>query len=134
MLHLSDLFGTTQETRKPSSIRRVSNIEVSSVGLIEQQLDVEIKVGREKVKAIIDSGADVNAQWCRTMKIPVKFRGSGRMKAYNGKFFRGPILVANIKYKIHGVFQRQKFKVLEETGDDLIVTRDAMATRNQPKH
>jgi hypothetical protein len=102
---------------------------------IGSQMTVKAKVGKETIKTIIDSGADinyVNKKWYDKMKIPYKMTGWGWIKSYKGEKSRTNILEANIKMKVQGRFCRSRFTVLEETGEDLLVLGDPWLTEQNP--
>jgi hypothetical protein len=98
-------------------------------------MTTKVKVGKETITAIIDSGADinyVNKGWCDKMKIPYKMTGWGWVRSYKGEKTRTRILEASIKTRIQGKFCRARFTVLEETGDDLLVFGDPWLADQNP--
>jgi hypothetical protein len=100
-----------------------------------KQLSIKVKVGKTTITSIIDSGADinyVNKNWCDERKIHYKMIGWGWVRSYNGKKTRTKILEANVKMRIQGKFMRENFRVLEETGSDLLVLGDPWLTNENP--
>jgi hypothetical protein len=103
---------------KINSIRKISAEER------RKQIDIKIKIGKEELMAIVDSGADidyVNEGWCREKGFEIKTIGDGTIKGYNGKEKRTKVKETEVKFRIEGIFQRQKFRVLSETGEDKMV-------------
>jgi hypothetical protein len=100
-----------------------------------KQMSTKVKVGKETITAIIDSGADINyanKDWCDERKIPYKMAGWGWVKSYKGEKTRTKILEANIKLKVQGKFSRTRFTILEETGEDQLVLGDPWLTEQNP--
>ena|ERR1700740_146612 len=58
--------------------------------------------------------------------------GWGWVRSYDGKRTRTKVLEANIKIQIQGKFRREKFRVLEETGDDILVLGDPWLANENP--
>jgi hypothetical protein len=89
-----------------------------------QQIDIKVKVENETIMAIVDCGANVdyvNEAWCEKMKFPIKEMGQGWMEGYDAKRTKVKLREAEIKFRFQGKFQRQKFRVIKETGSDLLV-------------
>jgi hypothetical protein len=100
-----------------------------------KQLSIKVKVGKATITSIIDSGADinyVNKNRCDERKIHYKMIGWGWVQGYSGRKTRTKILEANIKMRIQGKFMRENFRVLEETGSDLLVLGDPWLTNENP--
>jgi hypothetical protein len=77
-----------------------------------------------KIAAIVDCGADVdyvNEAWCRQMGYKITEEGECLMRGYDGKQKRAMILRASIEFRYQGQRIRQRFRVVEETDDDLMV-------------
>jgi hypothetical protein len=89
-----------------------------------KQIDINVKVGNETITAIVDCGANVdyvNEAWCEEMKFPIREMGQGWMEGYDAKRTKVKLREAEIKFRFQGKFQRQKFRVIKETGSDLLV-------------
>jgi gag-polyprotein putative aspartyl protease len=89
-----------------------------------KQIDIRVKVGNETVTAIVDCGADadyINEEWCEKKNFPIKDIGDGWMEGFDGKRKKTKLRDAEVKFRFDGVFQRQKFRVIKETGEDLMV-------------
>ena len=89
-----------------------------------KQIDVQVKVGNETIAAIVDCGADVdyvNEEWCKRKGFPITETGEGLMRGFDGRQTRAKIQKTEIKFRFEGVFMRQKFRVVKETDNDLMV-------------
>ena len=63
----------------------------------------------------------VNAKWCQQKRIKSNPIGYRRIRAYDGRFIREYVREAKIPIKIDGKVQVQKFRLLKETGNDILV-------------
>jgi len=89
-----------------------------------KQIDIEVKVSKTKIKAIVDCGADVdyvNKAWCEQKQFPITELGDGWMEGYDAIKKRTKIQDAEIKFSYQGVTQTRKFRVVPETGEDILV-------------
>jgi hypothetical protein len=87
-------------------------------------METTVRVLGETMKAIIDSGADinyVNKDWCSRKKINYKITGYGKIRAYNETYVHDFVRKATFEFEINGEMQRQTFHVLAETGNDDMV-------------
>ena len=102
---------------------------------IGNQMTTKVKVGKETITAIVDSGADidyVNRKWCDDMQIPYRMTGWGWVGGYKGNKEKTKLLEATIKIRVQGKFCRTRFTVLEETGDDALVLGDPWLREHNP--
>jgi len=89
-----------------------------------EQIDVKVTVANEAVIAIVDSGANVdyvNARWCKEKGFEQKELGSGSMEGYDGRITQMRLKEATIPFEYQGKRFRQQFRIVEETGPDLLV-------------
>ena len=89
-----------------------------------KQIDVQVRVGKETITAVVDCGANVdyvNKEWCEKKGFPVTEIGQGWMEGYDGEQKRVKLQEAEIKFRFQGVFHRQKFRVIQATGTDILV-------------
>jgi hypothetical protein len=89
-----------------------------------KQIDINVKVGNESITAVVDCGANVdyvNEAWCKEKKFPITDIGKGWMEGFDGKQTKVKLQEAEVKFRFQGKFQRQKFRIIKETGTDLLV-------------
>jgi hypothetical protein len=99
---------------------RMVNADESEV----KQIDIQVKVGKETITAIVDCGANVdyiNKKWCEEKGFTVTEAGQGWMEGYDGEQKRVKLQEAEVKFRFQGVFFRHKFRVIEATGSDILV-------------
>ena len=72
-------------------------------------------------------------KWCDQQGFKIKTQGYGWIKSYDGKWKKIPKRTANIAFRLQGKYQRQIFKVLEETDDDLMVLGMPWLANENPK-
>lgn len=128
---LKNTIARMEKNRKEGNVlgreieTKINNIRKTSAEEEKRgQIDVKVRVGKEDITAIVDSGADidyVNEEWCNREGFKIKMIGNGTIKGYNGKEKKTKVKETEIKFRIEGIFQRQKFRVLEETGEDKMV-------------
>lgn len=107
-----------QQERDTQGIKKTSQEDTSG------QLKVNVKIGKTNTMATIDCGADfdyVNKEWCKKQGFRIRDIGKGRVKGFDGKSKEIRIEEAEIQFRIQGKFLRQKFRILEETGEDEMV-------------
>jgi hypothetical protein len=63
----------------------------------------------------------INEAWCKKKRFPVNDIGSGWMEGFDRKQTKTKLQEAEVKFRFQGVFQRRKFRVIKETGTDLLV-------------
>jgi hypothetical protein len=100
-----------------------------------KQIDIQVKVKSETIKAIVDCGANVdyvNEEWCEKKGFPMKEIGQGWMEGYDGERKRVKLQEAEIKFRFQGAFFRQKFRVVRATGTDILVLGMPWLQRNNP--
>jgi PAS domain-containing protein len=103
-----------------------SSCTISSVTGSSQirQMETTIEVSGKEIRAIIDSGADinyVNRRWCDENGIRYVNTGYGKIRAYDDTYKQDYVRKATFEFRLHGEVQRQIFHVLSETGQDNIV-------------
>jgi hypothetical protein len=89
-----------------------------------KQLDTKVIVGNETITAIVDSGADVDyikKEWCEEKKFIVNDLGEGWMEGFDAKQTRTTIQEAEVEFEFDKEIQQRKFRVITETGTDLMV-------------
>jgi Retrotransposon gag protein len=89
-----------------------------------KQIEIRVKVGNEDVTAIIDCGADIdyiNQEWCEERNFKQRTVGEGWIEGFDGERKKTKVRDAEVKFRFNGVFQRNKFRVLEKTGEDKMV-------------
>ena len=99
---------------------RMVNADESEV----KQIDIQVRVGKETITAIVDCGANVdyiNKKWCEEKGFMVTEAGQGWMEGYDGKQKKVKLQEAEVKFRFQGVFFRHKFRVIETTGSDILV-------------
>ena len=73
-------------TKLKEQIMKLQMVTTEEVNV--KQLDIQVKVGKETIPAIVDYGADVdyiNEEWCRQKEFPVEEIGNGWMEGFDGK-------------------------------------------------
>jgi len=88
------------------------------------QMNVSIKIGKHRTKAVIDSGANMNyanQKWFKRINVRTTNIGPGEIRAYDGKLIKDDIHEAEITFGIGKKKHTEKFFVLKETGPDKIV-------------
>jgi hypothetical protein len=98
--------------------------KVSTESSEEDQIDINVRVGKEDVTAIIDCGANVdyvNEAWCRARGFKEEELGRGSMEGYDGSITRIKLREAEIPFEFQGKQMRQKFRIIKETSTDLLV-------------
>jgi len=124
---VNELLNTINEAEKwireteerTQTLRMVKNIEPNV-----KQIDIRVKVRKATIAAIVDCGADVdyiNKAWCERQKFPVRELGDGWMEGYDAKKTRTKLQDAEVKFKYQGVTQTRRFRVVQETGTDIMV-------------
>jgi hypothetical protein len=113
-----------QATEELRNLRSSCTIRSVTGNSQTQQMETAISVLGERVKAIIDSGADinyVNRRWCDEKGIRYVNTGFGKIRAYDDSYVQDYVRKATFEFTIQGEVQRQIFHVLSETGQDDIV-------------
>jgi len=124
---VNELLNTINEAEKwireteerTQTLRMVKNIEPNV-----KQIDIRVKVRKATIAAIVDCGADVdyiNKAWCERQKFPIRELGDGWMEGYDAKKTRTKLQDAEVKFKYQGVTQTRRFRVVQETGTDIMV-------------
>jgi hypothetical protein len=111
----------TEELRELRSSCKIRSVTEASQ---TKQMETTISVFGKEMKAIIDSGADinyVNRRWCDEKGIRYVNTGFGKIRAYDDSYVQDYVRKATFEFKIQGEMQRQIFHVLSETGQDDIV-------------
>jgi hypothetical protein len=88
------------------------------------KLHISVNVKRQETQALIDCGADINyanEKWCETNKFRISHIGFGNVQGFDGKKTRVPIKKATIPFRMNEKFQKHRFRMIKETGDDKIV-------------
>jgi hypothetical protein len=116
--------GESQRTLKKLETD-IMKLRMVSTGEPEvKQIDIQVRVGKETITAVVDCGANVdyvNKEWCEKKGFPVTEIGQGWMEGYDGEQKRVKLQEAEIKFRFQGVFHRQKFRVIQATGTDILV-------------
>jgi aspartyl protease len=81
-------------------------------------------VGNETLTAIIDCGASVdyvNGAWCKEKGFEVSDLGEGWMEGYDGHQTKVQLRETEIELDFEGLTQKHEFRVIEQTGTDIMV-------------
>jgi Retrotransposon gag protein len=120
---IEELVKRIKTEHKPTAIR-IRQLTSSTEAMTVKQLSTPVKIGKRTVTAIVDSGADVsyiNWKWCLEQNIPIRQKGFGLIRSYDGLEKRVKVMETRLSMKIKGKFMRHTVKVLEDTGEDVLV-------------
>jgi retrotransposon gag protein/zinc knuckle protein len=113
-----------EELTNEIKMLKAAKIGKTTMKEVVPQLKSKVMINRKEIEVTVDCGADVNyvnRKWCEQQRFQVKTQGYGWVKSYDGKWKNVPKQTTNIAFRMQGKYQRQIFKVLEETDEDLMV-------------